>query len=559
MQEQGQIEQQIIDNVAYSPLKQIEEINYHNGTISQITYDINEAYRLTQKETVTPTTTLQDLTYAYDSVGNIIQITDTAPNQLAKTTTFSYDDLYRLTNASIIDNYTPTTTLETYTFDPIGNITSKSDIGAYSYNNDNPYQASSINGQAYTYDLNGNLTNDGSRTMSYNYQDMMSGVIVDGRTMNYYYDHSKTRVVKHNPQSGYIKFYPNKYFEKETTGEKTKYVFLGNQRIAIIDNEGTHLNFSDHLNSSSVTTDLNGIITNLIDYLPFGSDRVNVQLGNYDPENKFTGQKQDNESDLYYYGARYYEAATGRFTQADPIAQNVVSSNKLQEVLVEPQRLNEYSYALNNPIRYVDPDGQMAETPFDVLVAALSLLDYVANPTWGNAIFLGLDAIGAASPGLPSIIGYARHGSQAAKILTFFYKMASKVESKTLEMISTFAKNILFKQNRLKFAAGKDVGHSLANLSGHFVKHKDQFNVKTLEEYYNKANDFIDNNVFDNKGKFFTWAEEGDTVFYNSETKELLAKTPDNEIRTYHVVNTDEKLTKVNNKVAEIKYQQNGQ
>jgi len=201
----------------------------------------------------------------------------------------------------------------------------------------------------------------------------------------------------------------------------------------------------------------------------------------------------------------------------------------------------------------VDPDGQMAETPFDVLVAALSLLDYVANPTWGNAIFLGLDAIGAASPGLPSIIGYARHGSQAAKILTFFYKMASKVESKALEMISTFAQNILFKQNRLKFSAGKDVGHSLANLSGHFVKHKDQFNVKTLEEYYNKANDFIDNNVFDNKGKFFTWAEEGDTVFYNSETKELLAKTPDNEIRTYQIVDEDWKLDRIKTKISEIK------
>ena len=153
---------------------------------------------------------------------------------------------------------------------------------------------------------------------------------------------------------------------------------------------------------------------------------MNVQLGNFSPENKFTGQKHDQESGLYNYGARYYEAAVGRFNQADPVAQNIVVSGRLDEILVDPQRLNEYSYALNNPVRYVDPDGQMAETPFDVLVVALSLLDYVANPTWGNAIFLGLDAIGAASPGLPSIIGYARHGSQAAKILTFFYKMASK-------------------------------------------------------------------------------------------------------------------------------------
>ena len=65
--------------------------------------------------------------------------------------------------------------------------------------------------------------------------------------------------------------------------------------------------------------------------------------------------------------------------------------------------------------------------------------------------------------------------------------------------------------------------------------------------------------MFDNKGKLFTWAEEGDTVFYNSETKELLAKTPDNEIRTYHVVNDPNKLDDVNARIDQIKTQQNGQ
>ena len=181
---------------------------------------------------------------------------------------------------------------------------------------------------------------------------MMSGVIVDGRTMNYYYDHSKTRVVKYNPQSGYIKFYPNKYFEKETTGEKTKYVFLGNQRIAIIDNEGTHLNFSDHLNSSSVTTDINGNITNLIDYLPFGSDRVNVSYSSSTPNYLFTDQEKDNESDQYYMKARYYGQSLGRFNTVDVAA-------FYQPNIIDPQQLNYYSYARNNPVHFVDPTGNV--------------------------------------------------------------------------------------------------------------------------------------------------------------------------------------------------------
>jgi len=53
---------------------------------------------------------------------------------------------------------------------------------------------------------------------------------------------------------------------------------------------------------------------------------VNVQLGNFSPENKFTGQKHDQESGLYNYGARYYEAAVGRFNQSDPL-QNYLVTN----------------------------------------------------------------------------------------------------------------------------------------------------------------------------------------------------------------------------------------
>ena len=55
----------------------------------------------------------------------------------------------------------------------------------------------------------------------------------------------------------------------------------------------------------------------------------------------------DSGVDLYYYGARYYDANIGRFISADTIVQS----------LANPQTLNRYSYVVNNPVRFTDPSG----------------------------------------------------------------------------------------------------------------------------------------------------------------------------------------------------------
>jgi len=61
----------------------------------------------------------------------------------------------------------------------------------------------------------------------------------------------------------------------------------------------------------------------------------------------YTGQEQDFETGLYFYNARYYDARLARFTQPDTIVPGAF----------DPQALNRYSYALNNPLRYTDPTG----------------------------------------------------------------------------------------------------------------------------------------------------------------------------------------------------------
>ncbi len=97
-------------------------------------------------------------------------------------------------------------------------------------------------------------------------------------------------------------------------------------------------------------------------FLPFGQE-YDPQMGtnNY----KFTlrlrsgqaGQERDPESGLDYFGARYYASSVGRFTIPDPLMASARASN--------PQTWNRYTYALNNPLRFVDPLGLFASPAYN--------------------------------------------------------------------------------------------------------------------------------------------------------------------------------------------------
>ena len=64
-----------------------------------------------------------------------------------------------------------------------------------------------------------------------------------------------------------------------------------------------------------------------------------------------TLKERDEESGLDYFLARYYSSAHGRFTSTDPI-------NMTDERMQDPQQINLYAYARNNPLKYVDPNGE---------------------------------------------------------------------------------------------------------------------------------------------------------------------------------------------------------
>ncbi len=117
---------------------------------------------------------------------------------------------------------------------------------------------------------------------------------------------------------------------------------------------------TDTLGSVRAVTDAGGNLIARHDFLPFGEEIAASALRTAalgygaadDVRQRFTGKERDAESGLDYFGARYYGSTMGRFMSPDPI-------KLTDERLLNPANtLNLYSYAANNPLKFVDPDGQ---------------------------------------------------------------------------------------------------------------------------------------------------------------------------------------------------------
>jgi RHS repeat-associated protein len=104
---------------------------------------------------------------------------------------------------------------------------------------------------------------------------------------------------------------------------------------------------------------------------------------------KFDAYERDAETGLDFAQARYYGSVQGRFTSPDPL-NPIFEYHGMAFVawLAEPQRWNRYAFALNNPLRYVDQDG---EDPIEVLEKAANRLSRLISRTGGNLVTIGAD------------------------------------------------------------------------------------------------------------------------------------------------------------------------
>ncbi|MBI4118587.1 MAG: VCBS repeat-containing protein [Parcubacteria group bacterium] len=340
---------------------------------------------------------LQALTYTYDTAGNITQVKDLSGFGGGKVVNYTYDDLYRLLTASttvpVDGGYR-----QTFTYDRIGNIATTSRLGDYTYaetNYANPHAATSIGGVSVTYDNNGNVIFFGSDIYGWNYRDRMASSTVGGITTFYGYDFQNDRVTKGNGTA--TTTYVGSYYTV-ASATTTKHIFdTSGTLLATVEGNGTatSTNFShaDHLNSTTITTDEDGDVTQALDYYPYGSERVST--GSNATDRHYIGERFDTETSLNYLNARYYQNSRGQFMSQDPVARDVAMMKPMLEyiltvnkkpgeinreaVLSNPQLLNSYSYSGNNPITMSDPSGEV------VAQIAQRVLQFLLSPATREA------------------------------------------------------------------------------------------------------------------------------------------------------------------------------
>ena len=217
------------------------------------------------------------------------------------------------------------------------------------------------------------------------------------------YDGDGGRVKKYSSIEG-TTYYVGQLFEKHS-GINTRHIYLGNMKICSATNIGDYNYYhSDHLGSTSDITDKNGNLLQHTEYTPYGEIYEPASIGDV-TDYLFTGKLLDTSTDLYYFGARYYDPELGRFTQADTL---VVHPH-------DPQDFNRYAYCRNNPINLVDPSGHGWWSDFwdgvsdffhDVGDFLEDAWEYIASAAIIVATAFAVIATGGtASPFMPMVIG----------------------------------------------------------------------------------------------------------------------------------------------------------
>jgi RHS repeat-associated protein len=282
--------------------------------------------------------------------GNVFAITnyrDTTRSQA-----FTYDALNRLTSGWSSANTGTYSWGENYSIDAWGNLQispmgTKANGGTFQLSGNAQNRPTGM-----AYDAAGNLMSYVSSTYTYDQENRLSSTA----GVSYTYDGNGERVLKSNTSTGaavkrYWSIGGNTLAEGDGSGNLTaEYIYFGGKRIARIDLPANtvHYYLSDHLGSTSIVASAAGTVEEESDYYPFGTEAIVTGPGTN--ELKFTGKRRDMESQLDYFGARYYSNWSGRFETPD-----IPFADQHRE---NPQSWNLYAYSLNNPLKFVDPTGR---------------------------------------------------------------------------------------------------------------------------------------------------------------------------------------------------------
>ncbi|KYK30358.1 MAG: hypothetical protein AYK19_18425 [Theionarchaea archaeon DG-70-1] len=336
----------LLDNVQYTVESLLTQFDYGNGLQAAFTYDSrHRPLIITVKD---GETSYLDLDYTYDNNSNITQLVngwrDTDSDWHSETESYSYDGVDRLTSASC------TSWSHTYSYDKAGNRTAKGSV-TYTINTVNEVTALS-DGTSFTYDDNGNRTQKtkGSDTWVYTYDYANRLTMVEKNDIivgEYVYsgEGKRIQVEEDDVITTYLYFRADVLYEENPTGT-ANYIYGPTGRLAkrttINNDPNTFYYHTDHIGSTRLVTDSNKNIVSAVLYHPFGEPSTKEGSEHC----LFTGKEEDS-TNLYYYGARYYDPHLGRFLTRDLLAGRRAA----------PQSLNRYTYCLNNPVNMKDPTG----------------------------------------------------------------------------------------------------------------------------------------------------------------------------------------------------------
>jgi RHS repeat-associated protein len=408
----------LVGNISYTPFGGLQSETYGNGLIHSMAYnnrlqpteirlgrpdDLESVFRLGYIYGTANNVNSQDaeITAAHNN-GNVARIKYLISGTVQYTQTFQYDPLNRLSYAVEHNNGVrddgARAWYQTFAYDRYGNrginVTNTSDnvdaansalkLAEFSGANNRITRA------GFVYDAAGNLIEEPGKRYTYDAENRIVMATVEGGvTSQYVYDGNGRRVKKtvggvatrfeYGAGGELIAEWndadsPNKNVQKD-------YFYKGGELFATKAVGSSEYQFatSDHLGSPRAWTDGSG---NLVaggrhDYAPFGEElsvgvgirSASLGYGDDSTRQKFTSKEHDSETGLDFFGARYFSSVQGRFTSPDEFAggptelfAEVAAHNPtFYADTFDPQTLNKYTYCLNNPLIFVDPDGHQAK------------------------------------------------------------------------------------------------------------------------------------------------------------------------------------------------------
>ncbi|WP_249583547.1 RHS repeat domain-containing protein [Pseudomonas viridiflava] len=412
------VTQPFVSDLRYNAFNQVEQETAGNGVISRYVYDPKTGRLNELLATSADGDTLQHLKYAYDPVGNVLEIENAAQpirffanQRIEPIRHYTYDTLYQLIEATGLEVKTDTSHgpalpgmqnlppdpnqvsnyTQAYDYDAAGNLLTMHHVGAQNFtrtmrvapdSNRSLPEGEVDTDFADSFDANGNLLQlVRGQSLSWDVRNHLQQITTVQRETGlndeerYVYDGQGQRMRKiHSAQASgrtlinEVRYLPGLEIRTTADGEILHVITAQAGRNGVrvlhreagkpngIANDQVRYSLTDHLGSSTLELDQQGGLISQESYYPFGGTAWWAARSAVEAKHKTVrySGKERDASGLYCYGLRYYAPWLQRWISPDPMGTEV--------------GLNLYAFTFNNPLRHIDYQGAIA-IPLDIFVS----------------------------------------------------------------------------------------------------------------------------------------------------------------------------------------------